>query len=213
MSCPDCFSGQVREQVLTGKETTIHGLPTYVAQPAEGVKPKGVVVILTDIFGWKFVNNRGLADRYAKQGNFLVYLPDIMDAQDRPSSRCPPYNETKTGTGTVPSQSAIVPLIDVAFTAHPSMLKLPDDVEAVKIPMSVSVGDSDAAMKLPKVQKMKAILEGKNKKDDDQEYECVILPGAKHGFAIRTVNEPYQIECAEKAEWQAIEWFAKWFSK
>lgn len=79
MSCPACFSGQVHEQTVTGKETTIHGLPTYVSEPAEGVTPKGIVVIITDAFGWKFINNRGLADRYAKHGQFLVYMPDFMN--------------------------------------------------------------------------------------------------------------------------------------
>ncbi|KAH8808073.1 dienelactone hydrolase [Xylogone sp. PMI_703] len=301
MSCPACFSGEVHEQKLTGRETIIHGLPTYVAEPSNNVKPKGIVVILTDVFGWKFVNNRGLADRYAKHGGFLVYLPDVMNghavdpsalslldkinkpaswlvtifkkplwilraltiaipflitcrksvcaprifkffkdiraspppfdtqgkalkvgaagfcwggyytfllAHDQPSARVAPYSASPSG-----NSSAIVPLIDAAFTAHPSMLKVPDDVEATEIPMSVSVGDNDVAMKAPDILKMREILEGKNKKGDDVDHECVILPGAKHGFAIRTETEPYQIECAEKAEKQAISWFERWFGK
>lgn len=54
----------------------MHGLPTYVAMP-EGT-PKGVVVFITDAFGWDFVNSRVLCDIYAKKGGFIVYCPDIM---------------------------------------------------------------------------------------------------------------------------------------
>ncbi|TVY33575.1 Protein AIM2, partial [Lachnellula cervina] len=79
MSCPACFRGGVSESHPTGTETIIHGLPTYVAQPADGVTPKGIIVYITDGFGWDFVNNRVLADHYAKRGGFLVYIPDFMN--------------------------------------------------------------------------------------------------------------------------------------
>lgn len=79
MSCPDCFRGGVSTSHPTGIETTIHGLPTYVAQPEDGVTPKGIIVIVTDAFGWDFVNNRVLSDHYAKKGGFLVYCPDFMN--------------------------------------------------------------------------------------------------------------------------------------
>lgn len=79
MSCPDCFRGGVSDQKPTGVEETIHGLPTYVARP-DG-QPKGIIVYLPDAFGWKFVNNRVLADRYAKQGGYLVYLPECMNGK------------------------------------------------------------------------------------------------------------------------------------
>lgn len=76
--CPDCFSGTLSEGRPTGSTDTIHGLPTYIAQPEDGVKPKGLVVIIADAFGWELVNNRVLADIYAKKGSFVVYLPDFM---------------------------------------------------------------------------------------------------------------------------------------
>lgn len=63
----------------TGTMKNIHGLPTYVANPPEGVTPIGIIVYIPDAFGWQFVNNRILADHYAKRGNFLVYLPDFMN--------------------------------------------------------------------------------------------------------------------------------------
>jgi len=79
MSCPDCFSGKQHDGAPAGKEDKIHGLDVYVAEPASGLVPKGIVIIVPDAFGWAFVNNRLLADTYATKGQFLVYLPDFMN--------------------------------------------------------------------------------------------------------------------------------------
>ncbi|KAI9717649.1 MAG: hypothetical protein M1812_004594 [Candelaria pacifica] len=75
--CKDCISGFFKDDTPTGRETKIHGLNTYVAEPPSG-SPKGIIVIVPDAFGWRFVNNRVLADNYARKGEFLVYLPDFM---------------------------------------------------------------------------------------------------------------------------------------
>jgi hypothetical protein len=78
MSCPDCLSGHVRDGTPLGKVTKIHGLDTYVSEPPAGTKPRGIVIIVSDLFGWEFVNTRLLADQYAASGNFIVYIPDFM---------------------------------------------------------------------------------------------------------------------------------------
>ncbi|KAL4744024.1 dienelactone hydrolase [Aspergillus similis] len=80
MSCPDCFTGTVHAGTPSGRITNLHGLQTYVAEPA-GVPDdeiKGILIIIPDAFGWEFVNNRLLADKYAESGKFRVYLPDFM---------------------------------------------------------------------------------------------------------------------------------------
>lgn len=58
---------------------------------AEGVtdgkgiqKAKGTIVILPDLFGWAVSNCRLLADSYAREGGFLVLLPDFMDGSSPP---------------------------------------------------------------------------------------------------------------------------------
>jgi len=79
MACPDCFRGGITTSHPTGTEITTHGLSTYVAEPEDGATPKGIIVIIPDAYGWKFPNNRVLADHYAKVGGFLVYLPDFMN--------------------------------------------------------------------------------------------------------------------------------------
>lgn len=313
--CIDCFTGTVHLGTPTGTATTIHGLPVYVAKPPEGVTPKGLIVIISDAFGWDIVNNRLLSDRYAERGNFLVYLPDFMNGQspcshhfspqlshsrtltgqplplgfkelmeekvkkpaswfttifykpfwivqaiwigiswlfknrssiskprifnffkairtspppfttkslkigaagfcwggyytvllahDEPSSRVQRHEEQTT------SAAALEPLIDCAFTAHPSLITMPKDIEGVNLPLSVAIGNEDMSMKGPQILQMKEILEVKKKGD----HEVVIMPGARHGFAVRVnPKDEWQMECAEKAEVQAINWFSKWFA-
>jgi dienelactone hydrolase len=124
----------------------------------------------------------------------------ILLAANTPSSRVVRHESQA-------SSPALQPLIDCGFTAHPSMVNVPQEIEAVTVPLSVAIGDEDMAMKRPLIQQMKEILE--KKKDD---HEVVILPGAKHGFAVRTEPEDkLQLEYADKAEQQAINWFSRWF--
>lgn len=82
MSCPDCFRGSERTDATpTGQVITLHGLPTYTANPSTGKIPKGIVVIIPDAFGWEFVNNRLLVDEYARKGDFTVFMPDFMNGK------------------------------------------------------------------------------------------------------------------------------------
>jgi dienelactone hydrolase len=124
-------------------------------------------------------------------------------AQDSPSNHVKRHESQETTRITESMK-----LIDCAFTAHPSYIELPNDVDAINIPLSIAIGDVDMNMKIDKVEQMKNILDGKKEK-----HEVVIVKGAKHGFAIRThPDDEAEMECAEKAEVQAIEWFGKWFS-
>ena len=97
-------------------------------------------------------------------------------------------------------------LIDCSFQAHPSSLEIPSDADAIKTPTSVCVGDVDAVLKKPDAEKMKAILEAKG-----SNHEMEILPGAKHGFAIRAHPEDKEeMKQAQVAEDKAIAWFTRW---
>lgn len=125
----------------------------------------------------------------------------ITLAQDHPNHRVTRH----------PSQSlssAPEPLIDAAFVAHPTFIKVPDDINLIKIPISWSVGEEDMQMKKPDVQRMKAILENKT----DAQHDVQIIPGAIHGFAIRTHPEDKEeLAAAQRAEDQAVSWFSRWF--
>ena len=81
MACVDCATGSLHAGTPSGKVTTIHDLPTYVAEPPAGTEAKAVVVIISDAFGWELPNNRILADNFAKKGGFEVFLPDFFDGE------------------------------------------------------------------------------------------------------------------------------------
>lgn len=101
-------------------------------------------------------------------------------------------------------------LINCGFAAHPSSLVIPNDAEDVALPLSVIVGDVDMVLPIAKAQSMKEILEKKEK----DKHEAIIIPGAKHGFAIR--GHPDDEKAAEQgrqAENQAVNWFNKHFEK
>ncbi|RDW81937.1 hypothetical protein BP6252_03049 [Coleophoma cylindrospora] len=291
LPCRDCIAGHVHEGTAQGKITKLHGLDTYVVEPKAGVKPQGLVVMLHDGLGLPFINNQLLADKFAKNGGFLVYLPDFYDGRPIPThlipvidkiskpktwletfsipfyifqvaltmvpfiirtreSVCkprvlsffqalrtspPPFetNDLKIGAAgfcwggkyTVllaqdnpssrvhrnaeqSSSQALLPLIDCGFTAHPSSVSVPKDIEKVVLPLSVAIGDVDMMMSGPKILQMREILEKKKAGD----HEVCIMPGAKHGFTARMdPSDKHQVECAAKAEEQAINWFRRWF--
>jgi len=123
-------------------------------------------------------------------GQFVFLL-----AHDTPSSR-------------VGSESGqLRSLIDVGFTAHPSGLSMPRDVENLVRPVSVAVGDVDMMWKIDSIKQAQKILEEKTAGD----YEVVVYPGAKHGFAIRgDPSDPKQKVMGDQAEEQALKWFGKW---
>ena len=101
-------------------------------------------------------------------------------------------------------------LVDCGFTAHPSNLVIPDDANSITLPLSVAVGDADLALPIAKVKQTKAILEEKGK----DIHELIIIPGAKHGFAIRAhPDDEKAVEQGNQAEEQAVNWLSKWFGK
>lgn len=95
-------------------------------------------------------------------------------------------------------------LIDCAFVAHPSNLALPDEIEKIRVPFSMAIGDKDLVMGVGEVEKAKGILNKKN----DLRSEVKVYPGAGHGFAVRN-NPGDEKEKAHgmAAEDQAVQWF------
>jgi dienelactone hydrolase len=74
-----CVTGTVHEGSYKGTVGAVAGLPTYIAKPSSSTTTKeGIIVIVPDVFGWDFINNRLLADEYAERSGRVVYLPDFM---------------------------------------------------------------------------------------------------------------------------------------
>ncbi|KAF1814275.1 dienelactone hydrolase family protein [Eremomyces bilateralis CBS 781.70] len=225
MSCPACFSGHVHEGQPKGRVETIHGRPTYIAEPEEGKQPKGIIIIVPDVFGWEFVNTRILADHYSAGGDYLVYLIDFMDGWAAPVSTMEsmpllmkndsiwdwvwkPYyaaqglssfisvatfnrysvawprvhsffeavrkNEgAKLGIGAAGfcwggryvvnlthEESFVdgVPLVDASFTGHPGLIKIPGDLEKIRKPVSLAIGDNDYLLSVHQIEGVKEIF-------------------------------------------------------
>ncbi|KAL8660677.1 MAG: hypothetical protein Q9202_006334 [Teloschistes flavicans] len=85
MACSQCFQGSLHDGIPQGNEIQLHGLSTYVAEPPENSTIKGVIVIVSDAFGWTLPNNRVLADTIAAEGSFRVYLPEFMNGSAAPA--------------------------------------------------------------------------------------------------------------------------------
>ncbi|KAI9730832.1 MAG: hypothetical protein M1834_005550 [Cirrosporium novae-zelandiae] len=276
MSCPDCFSGSTHEGKPTGREEKTHGRDAYIAEPSEGTAIKGVIVMISDAFGWKFQNLRILADKYAA-GGFRVYLPDFLEGHDAPvwvlevfpkvtrdwslkgilvkpyqiarlihvfvpfyrtnkfptimprvtkffeDIRCNEAAELPLGaTGfCFGGKHTIVlahgdtasngkPLVDAAFTAHPSHLELPGDIEKVTKPVSIAIGDKDAVLSMKGVEQIKEIFG----RLEAVSTEVVVFPGAEHGFSVRgdETDEKVKQRAIEATE-QAVNWFHTQFGK
>lgn len=98
------------------------------------------------------------------------------------------------------------PLADCAFTAHPSNLSVPKDLQLITRPLSVAIGDADFVMKLSQAKEAQAVLDAKT----DVKTEFKIYPGAGHGFSVRAskaVPDSKETKQAEEAEEQAVAWF------
>ena len=79
MPCASCYTGHDHPGPVHGREAKLHGHDVYIAEPpTKGVSQTGLIVILSDVFGWDTTNLRGVADRYAERTGCRVYLPDFM---------------------------------------------------------------------------------------------------------------------------------------
>lgn len=117
------------------------------------------------------------------------------------------YGATQLAHGDLASNGKA--LIDAAYVAHPSEIKVPEDIAGIKLPYSMVIGDVDFALPLKGVQQAAEILDGKKHVDS----EVVIIPNAKHGFAVRgNPDDKVEKEMADQAEDQLVRWFAKYLA-
>lgn len=78
MACIDCTRGFVHSGTPHGEVVNLHGLETYATLSPERDSDNGIIVIISDAFGWKSPNTRILADQYASKGGYKVYVPNFM---------------------------------------------------------------------------------------------------------------------------------------
>ncbi|KAF2689374.1 hypothetical protein K458DRAFT_413662 [Lentithecium fluviatile CBS 122367] len=109
-------------------------------------------------------------------------------------------------------------LIDAQFCAHPSGLKLPNDVvNAVtkwKPSVSIAQATEDFALSNKVMLETEALVRqkaGEGKGEGGFNWEIRYYEGVPHGFAVRA-REGFEkeAEAADVAKEQAVEWFKKW---
>jgi hypothetical protein len=83
MSLSDCC---VRGFQWDGEPTgQVINFPTSTGQAyVAGSNNDRAVLLIADLFGWKFVNNRLLADHFAQEANATVYVPDLYSLPPSP---------------------------------------------------------------------------------------------------------------------------------
>ncbi|TIC14655.1 alpha/beta-hydrolase [Wallemia mellicola] len=81
----DCCKrvGSFSNGIPKGIESNIAGLDVYISTSTQNQSDIAVLMI-SDIFGWRFVNNRVLADTYAEEAGVTVYLPDLFNEEHAP---------------------------------------------------------------------------------------------------------------------------------
>lgn len=143
-------------------------------------------------------------------GKWTVELCSARDRASPPVSQAQPQSMGQSG-------GSGEPLVVCGFTAHPSRLTFPNDVEKVVLPLSIAAaGNKDPQMSREQGEQTKEILQAKTERgaENGVEHEFVWFEGAKHGFAVRADEEDVEeAERGKKAENQAIAWITKWFEK
>jgi len=75
--CDDCFQAVRHEGTAEGKLETIGGVECYVATPTGDYPQNKVLLFCSDIFGIYLVNNKLLADDFARNG-IKTIIPDYL---------------------------------------------------------------------------------------------------------------------------------------
>ncbi|KAJ7362833.1 Alpha/Beta hydrolase protein [Mycena albidolilacea] len=81
--CKHCIQGVRHEGTPEGKFETIGGVECYVATPTVDYPMDKVLLYITDVFGFAFVNHQLLVDDFARNG-FKVVCPDILQGDPIP---------------------------------------------------------------------------------------------------------------------------------
>ncbi|ODV66636.1 dienelactone hydrolase [Hyphopichia burtonii NRRL Y-1933] len=79
-----CVHATLHEGEPKGQHQIVAGVDSYVAGAENG--NDNIIVILPDIYGYKFKNNMLIADEVARLGKYKVLVPDLAEGGDPPAS-------------------------------------------------------------------------------------------------------------------------------
>ncbi|KAH6906039.1 Alpha/Beta hydrolase protein [Coprinopsis sp. MPI-PUGE-AT-0042] len=89
-----CVEGAKYEGTATGKNTTIAGVPTYVAKPSVPGKNKRVILFFPDVYGPFYENNFLLQDHFASKGYHVLGIDYFLGDPLGNHSNEPGFNMT-----------------------------------------------------------------------------------------------------------------------
>ncbi|KAJ7780157.1 dienelactone hydrolase endo-1,3,1,4-beta-D-glucanase [Mycena maculata] len=83
--CKDCFKGVTHDGTpeFDSEAKEIGGVKCYIATPAVDYPKDKAILLLTDVFGLDLVNNKLLADDFARNG-FRTIIPDYLHGDPIP---------------------------------------------------------------------------------------------------------------------------------
>jgi dienelactone hydrolase len=104
-------------------------------------------------------------------------------------------------------------LVDALFIAHPAKFATPQLVNAVTLyrtPVSFAHAGADRSLAAATLDEARAAL-AKLPADGSYVHEVKVYEECAHGFAVRTrPGNQNEVEAADEALTQAVEWFEKW---
>ncbi|KAI0413975.1 dienelactone hydrolase [Xylaria grammica] len=207
-----------------GTETKLAGNDCYVT----GRNNETAILIVHDLFGWKYPNVRLLADHFAREINATVYVPDFFGGWvvDWEASReirgpemvaCARAIKTELGfkrLGAVgycyggwavchlASKEQERPLVDAISMAHPSWL-VKDDIDNITVPVQVLAPEHDQSY----TSELKSYtVEAVVKLNVPFDYQH--FPGVGHGALVRgDERNKGEREAMARAKNAVVAWF------
>ncbi|KAL2181140.1 dienelactone hydrolase family-domain-containing protein [Thermothelomyces heterothallicus CBS 202.75] len=222
-----------------GREEKYNGVNLYISEPS-CENPKVGVLYLTDVFGIQLLENKLLADSFARAG-FLVVAPDLFDGEPAPADfGTPGFNITDFILQHGPN--ATDPIVDVglAYLGETGVDKIaatgycfggryafrllaagkgvdagfaahPSLLEDREITAITNPISVAAAESDTTMSPERRSQIEALLADTKKPYQVNLYSGTSHGFGVRAnVSDPQQKFGKESAFWQAVRWFEAW---
>ncbi|KAK0880995.1 hypothetical protein LTR87_005116 [Friedmanniomyces endolithicus] len=198
-----------------------------------GSNSDAAVMLITDAFGWDFINNRLLADHFAREANVTVYMPDLTGLNTA-STSWPSSQSTPARSGSPKSFACAKKLraeykklgaigycyggwavcrlgakgnnlVDCISMGHPSML-VKEDIDGVAVPTQILAPEIDAAYTEELKQHTWKTLQ-KNRVAFAYEH----FPGVEHScFTRGDPKKAGEQEAMVRGKSAAVAWFQQW---
>lgn len=230
-----CTVVNLHEGTPVGEFKALHGVDTYVT--GQENPSSRVVVIVTDIFGYNLPNTMLNADKFAKHGNYQVYIPDILmgDIYDptketieawfgkHPPAKTQQIVETFLKGLREKLSPSFVGLVGYCFGAKYAVQQVGEnalaDAVAIAHPSFVSM-EEVAAIKKPVIISAAEVdsifpAELRHATEDKlaeikARYQLDLFCGVSHGFACRgDLSDPLVRYAAEKTLTDQLHWFSQ----